>query len=123
MTKLCAVGLTSCAGACIDFQHNSAHCGSCNKSCGANQLCVAGKCKKDAPVAMNDVAGLARILALFGSDLDDLAGVLGVQVEDLATTPITLADLATLGIDEMALSVLGLGLDTLALVGIRIPLK
>jgi hypothetical protein len=124
--NLCSPNLSLCGEACIDLQHNSDHCGSCNKHCGKDKsVCVSGKCEKakDAPAAMNDVAGLARLLALFGFGLDDLANVVGVGVDDLATTPITLADLAVLGINESALGLLGLGLDTLALVGIRIALK
>jgi hypothetical protein len=123
--NVCSVGLASCGHACVDLQHNSQHCGSCNKHCNTDRVCVSGKCEKtkDAPTAMNDIAGLERILSLFGSDLDDLAAVVGVEVSDLATTPITLNDLAVLGINETALGVLGLGLDTLALLGVRIAFK
>jgi Stigma-specific protein, Stig1 len=122
---LCTPGLVSCEGACVDVQHNSQHCGSCKKRCKNDQVCVIGQCvkEKEAPVAMNDVAGLGRLLALFGLELDDLANVVGVGVDDLATTPITLTDLAALGINESALALLGLSLDTLALVGIQISLK
>lgn len=129
MPNGCKAGRDRCDGACVDQQRNAQHCGRCNKRCNDKQACVAGKCEKadkkgeDARVAINDVAGLARILALFGWNLEDLARVKGVEVEDLAYTPITLTDLTLLGIDEATLGLLGLGIDTLALIGIEIALE
>ena len=121
----CNAGLDWCEGACVDLQHNRKHCGRCDKHCNGKSACIDGQCEKaaDAPVAANDIAGLQRILALFGFGLEDLADVLGVEVDDLATTPITLGDLALLGIDEVTLGLLGLGLGTLALLGIELSFE
>jgi len=122
MPMSCRAGLDWCESTCVDLQRNSQYCGRCDKHCNDKSACIAGRCEKvaDASVAANDVAGLARILALFGFGLEDLAAVLGVEVDDLASTPITLGDLALLGIDEVTLGLLGLGLGTLALLGIEL---
>lgn len=122
MAMGCNAGLDRCEAACVDLQHNRNHCGRCDKHCNDKSVCIDGRCEKaaNAPVAANDIAGLTRILALFGLGLEDLADVLGVEVDDLATTPITLGDLALLGIDEVTLGLVGLGLGTLALLGIEL---
>jgi hypothetical protein len=40
----CAPGLDPCDGVCTDLQTNTAHCGNCDTSCGAAQVCASGKC-------------------------------------------------------------------------------
>jgi hypothetical protein len=40
----CAMGKALCGESCADLQTNPQHCGSCEKSCGLGQSCVAGMC-------------------------------------------------------------------------------
>lgn len=40
----CATGLTSCELACFDLASDPAHCGACDRVCGAGVACVAGSC-------------------------------------------------------------------------------
>jgi hypothetical protein len=119
----CERGLDPCNAMCVDLARDRQHCGSCNKRCDDDRSCVAGQCEKakdrDTPLAANDVAALATLLALFGLDLSDLAGLLSVDEDDLNSTEITLGDLETLGIDEAALRLLGVSLGSLALIGIE----
>lgn len=38
------VGMTACAGACVDTSANPLHCGLCGRTCAATQRCQAGQC-------------------------------------------------------------------------------
>ncbi|MCX4244315.1 MXAN_6577-like cysteine-rich protein [Paraliomyxa miuraensis] len=40
----CAEPLLSCAGACVDPQHDPAHCGGCDQACSDGLACIAGAC-------------------------------------------------------------------------------
>src|SRR5262249_49170135 len=46
----CAVGLTRCAGACVNTDRARAHCGACDKPCAPDQACNAGTCISQASV-------------------------------------------------------------------------
>jgi hypothetical protein len=118
----CKAGLETCGSVCVDLATNREHCGACDKQCTGTRVCQDSKCVKgkDAAASANDLAGLATLLGLFGLDLSDLAGELGVDESDLDSTPITLTDLENLGIDEFALGLLGIGIDALGLIGIKV---
>jgi hypothetical protein len=102
---------------------DSNHCGKCDKRCNANRVCQSGACEKlddKGSSAQNDTAGLRILLALFGLSLEDLARAMGVPVEDLENTPITLTDLQLLGVSIAALGLLGIGIDALSGLGIHV---
>jgi hypothetical protein len=40
----CAGDLTSCGGSCVDPNASDAHCGACNRACGAGEACADGDC-------------------------------------------------------------------------------
>jgi hypothetical protein len=40
----CDGGYDRCGAACVDLQHDRAHCGSCARACGASQICQGGNC-------------------------------------------------------------------------------
>lgn len=40
----CAVGMTSCGGACVDVGSSATHCGGCDRPCAPGALCCAGAC-------------------------------------------------------------------------------
>ncbi|HVY48488.1 MAG TPA: FG-GAP-like repeat-containing protein, partial [Minicystis sp.] len=41
----CATNETACGGACVDLAHDPAHCGACDRACGAGQACSFGACE------------------------------------------------------------------------------
>lgn len=41
---LCPVGITDCRGACVDTYRSALHCGGCNRSCRADEVCAEGVC-------------------------------------------------------------------------------
>jgi hypothetical protein len=41
---VCADPETCCGGSCVDIESNTAHCGRCNRSCRADQVCEGGVC-------------------------------------------------------------------------------
>lgn len=41
----CAVGQTSCDGACVDTQSDPDHCGACGASCSPDEVCDSGACR------------------------------------------------------------------------------
>jgi len=43
----CNTNYTKCAGACVDTQSDSQHCGSCAKVCSTGQVCRTGQCTSD----------------------------------------------------------------------------
>ena len=45
----CSDGLVVCAGSCVDTQADPEHCGACGYGCGAEQICLAGKCEAPCP--------------------------------------------------------------------------
>lgn len=40
----CPIGTTRCAGACVDTQTSSLHCGACGDACPAGETCALGAC-------------------------------------------------------------------------------
>lgn len=40
----CGPSLSSCAGSCVDLQHNAAHCGACDHACAEGERCAEGVC-------------------------------------------------------------------------------
>lgn len=60
----CAGGLTLCGPVCVDLTKDAAHCGACNKPCGApasdrcvNKLCVCGTTGAACPTGQTCVSG------------------------------------------------------------------
>jgi hypothetical protein len=41
----CPSGTSQCNGVCADLGTDPLHCGSCDRACAANQMCVAGECR------------------------------------------------------------------------------
>nr|WP_263429431.1 MXAN_6577-like cysteine-rich protein [Nannocystis pusilla] len=40
----CPAPLAACAGACVDLDHDPAHCGGCDRPCGPGLACLEGQC-------------------------------------------------------------------------------
>ena len=55
-----------CAGTCIDYDSNPAHCGACGRACSASQLCVAGSCQTNTSCATGPVNSSCALDAGFG---------------------------------------------------------
>jgi len=49
--KCTAAGKTLCGASCVDLQSGEANCGACDAACLGTQVCNAGKCQCDAPLA------------------------------------------------------------------------
>jgi hypothetical protein len=48
---VCAAGLVTCGGACVDTATSGLHCGACGRACDFGVACVAGRCEAPPPDA------------------------------------------------------------------------
>ena len=54
---LCPTGQSKCGSVCADLTSDPAHCGDCDHSCSAGDICVASHCVPDPPPADGGLDG------------------------------------------------------------------
>lgn len=56
-TSACPIDTTSCAGRCVDTDHDPYHCGACDRACSEGEVCHDGTCRVACPPELMACAG------------------------------------------------------------------
>lgn len=65
----CGVGLTNCAGGCVNLQSSIANCGACDNLCSGGLVCSSGRCVPSAPAQCS--AGLTNCFGVCTDVVND----------------------------------------------------
>jgi hypothetical protein len=95
---LCAGGLTSCGGSCVDLRNANAHCGACGRACASSTACRAGNCERVFRIASLATTN-ARVVDHNATTSDDRGGIASSDTEvyyggDRATGAFSAEDLS-----------------------------